>query len=78
MDTDCESESGSAESCGLKEKGIIDEMIDRTGEDMIDIIAKEKKGSESAPTDKEGKKRGRKKRIEEVKRRERANSASIL
>lgn len=78
MDRDCENESGSAESCGMKEKGIIDEMMDRTGEDMIDIIAEEKKGSESASMDKEGKKRGRKKRIEEVKRRERANSASIL
>lgn len=78
MDRDYESESGSAESYEMKEKGVIEETMDRTVEDMIDIIAGEKKGSESASINEEEKERGRKKRIEEIKRRERSNSASIL
>lgn len=43
MDRDCESESGSAESYEIKEKGVIEETMDGTVEDMIDIIAGGKK-----------------------------------
>lgn len=72
MDRDYESESGSAESYEMKEKGVIEETMDGTVEDMIDSGGK--KGSESASIDEEGKKRARKKRMEEIKRRERSNS----
>lgn len=78
MDRDSESESGSAETYGMKKKVIIEETRDTTAEDVTDIIANEKKRLESVSIDKEGKKRGRKKRTEEIRRRERSNSASIL
>lgn len=43
MGRDYESESGSAESYEMKEKGVIEETMDGTVEDMIDIIAGEKR-----------------------------------